>query len=96
MVVRHGGEFVDGHALLHGDDDFVDQFTAGRTDTSAAEDFPGFRIGDDFTNPSRASMIIDLPWSLKGYEAARYGIFSCLASRSVRPTRATCGSVKTY
>ena len=45
MVVRHGGEFPDGHAFGHGDDNFMDQFAAQRADAGTAEDFAGFGVG---------------------------------------------------
>ena len=95
MVMRHGGQFVHGHALGHRRDDFVDQFAAHRADAAAAKDFAGFRVASNFTKPSLASMMSDLPWSLNGYVATAYGIFAPWAPSSVRPTAAICGSVNT-
>src|SRR5688572_13967033 len=48
MIMRHGGEFVDSHVLLHAGDDLVDKFAAGWTDATASENFAGFRIGNQF------------------------------------------------
>jgi len=45
VVMRGGGELVDGHTGLHGHDDFVDEFAAMGADATAAEDFAVFGVG---------------------------------------------------
>ena len=48
MIVGQGGELVDGQARAHGDDDFVDQFTAMGADAAAADDLAGPGVGEQF------------------------------------------------
>ena len=41
-------QFAHGHPLVHGGDDFVNQFAAQRPDTRAAQNFARDRIGQQF------------------------------------------------
>jgi hypothetical protein len=66
MIMRHRREFVDGHALRHRRDDFVDQFAAAGPTHAPPRISPVFGFASNFTKPSFASMMSDLPWSLNG------------------------------
>src|SRR5258706_3215865 len=48
MIMRHGGEFTDGHPLRHRRDDFMDEFAAAGTNTAAAEDFTRLGMRQQF------------------------------------------------
>ena len=87
---------MDGHALVHGGDDLVDEFAADRPDAAAADDLAGGRVGQQFHeavlgfHDERFAVIVErVAGGQIGDVARRAALFS------VRPTTATCGSVKT-
>ena len=82
--------------LCHGGDDFVDQFAAQRADAAAADDFAVGGIGEQFHeavpgfHDERFAVVVE------GVAGGEVRDVAARAARfSVRPTTASCGSVKT-
>src|SRR5689334_15542401 len=48
MIMWHHGQRLNGHSPGHGGDDFMDEFSAGRADTSTAENPARSGVGQQF------------------------------------------------